>query len=119
MEAGRAQGIVLIGFGSIWTLIVLAGLGVCLGPSGSGCGLLFAPFVVIGLALIGLGIYRVIAPPVRWPSMPPGFNPAVPPPLITPVVVQQTTEVVRVRCRYCGALGDPTQVTCRNCGAPL
>jgi len=119
MNNERAQGIALIAFGGFWTLITLAGLTGCLESTGGGCALFVAPFVLIGVLLLGLGAFHLLRPPVQSPQLPAGFNPAVPPPLITPVVVRETTEVVRVRCRYCGALADPTTSACPSCGAPL
>jgi hypothetical protein len=46
---------------------------------------------------------------------------SVPPPVSNPPIYLQTIErqVVKVRCRYCGGLGNELDGRCPNCGAAL
>ena len=78
-------------------------------------------FAVFGVVIILLGGFALVAGRRSYTYVAPHGDPAVPPPLIRPLVVQQTLEreVVEVRCRYCGALSPVDARTCRSCGAPL
>ena len=71
----------------------------------------------IGLLILVVGIVVAIAGARSSTYVSSPVDPAVPPPLIQPVVVEKT--VVKVRCRYCGAMADPTAGRCPSCGAPL
>ena len=81
----------------------------------------FLAIGVFALFLIVVGIVVTVVSYRNYTYVRPATNPAVPPPLINPVVLQQTVErqVVKVRCRYCGALADPADVHCPSCGATL
>jgi hypothetical protein len=87
-------------------------------------------FIVIGAVLIVYAITRSRRRPPRRTYQrptytPPSEQPPPPPPQdinLTPkqAPVQQIVikEVVKVNCRYCGALIDSTAETCPLCGAP-
>ncbi|HYK92919.1 MAG TPA: hypothetical protein VEY07_02620 [Thermoplasmata archaeon] len=74
-----------------------------------------------GVLLLIVGILVAILAARSYTYIPPTSNPSIPPPLVTPVVIQQTVEhdIVKVRCRFCGTLGDPRSGRCAACGAPL
>jgi zinc-ribbon domain len=123
-------GIGLIVFGGFIGLFVWAAYSACQStlsssafsgnvPS-SGCGVFLAAGL-FALFLIVVGIVVTVVSYRNYTYVRPSTNPAVPPPLINPVVLQQTVErqVVKVRCRYCGSLADPSDVHCPNCGATL
>ena len=79
----------------------------------------FGALIGFGVLLLVVGII-VLLVQMRSRSQEesiPMEDPAVPPPLVTPVVIEKT--VVRVRCRYCGEMVDPTAGTCPGCGAPI
>lgn len=81
-------------------------------------------FLAVGVFAVFLMVVGILVVAVSYRNytyVRPSINPAVPPPLINPVVLQQTVErqVVKVRCRYCGSLADPTDVHCPTCGATL
>jgi hypothetical protein len=80
--------------------------------------------------LIGLGVILLLVGAIliavaqfgrRTPMVQQVSDPSVPPPIIRPVVVQQTVEkdVVKVRCTFCGNLCDETAKACPSCGAPI
>lgn len=85
-----------------------------------GCGG-FLAVGVFALLLVVVGVLVTLVSYRNYTYVRPSVNPAIPPPLINPVVLQQTVErqVVKVRCRYCGSLADPTDVHCPSCGATL
>ncbi len=84
------------------------------------CTFLLIP-IVLAVALFIVGAVVVVTASRGYTYIPPVSNPAVPPPLIQPLVIEQTVqhEVVKVRCSYCGGLSDATAKTCASCGAPL
>ena len=55
---------------------------------------------------------RANAPPYQQPQAA-----QVPQPGEAPTVIER--EVVKIKCRYCGALNDETSKTCVSCGATL
>jgi hypothetical protein len=59
--------------------------------------------------------------PEGWISQIGAAKRTAPPTLSSPPVFVQTIErqVVKVRCRYCGSLGNEVDGRCPNCGAPL
>ncbi|HTW39321.1 MAG TPA: hypothetical protein VMF04_00435 [Thermoplasmata archaeon] len=59
--------------------------------------------------------------PEGWISQIGAAKRTTPPALTSPPVFVQTIErqVVKVRCRYCGSLGNEVDGRCPNCGAPL
>lgn len=60
--------------------------------------------------------YQQQSPPPSPPSSPPESIDLIPKqPLVQQIVIK---EVVKVKCRYCGALIDATAETCPICGAP-
>lgn len=89
-------------------------------PGVGGCGG-FLAVALVGAVLGVIGVVVAVASFRSYTYLAPTVNPAVPPPLVTPVVVHETVQqnIVRVRCRYCGALGDPAVGRCAACGAPL
>ena len=84
--------------------------------------------IVLVIVVVGILIYALSRrrrrlpehpsqqPPVPAPGPPPepvNFTPKQPP--VQQIVIK---EVVKVKCRYCGALIDSTAETCPLCGAP-
>lgn len=108
------------------------------GPSSGGSGTggssillleaLAAVVIVVGAVVAAAVVLRRRSPAIpRHPTTPaPGTLPtyAAPPPLHLGVgdqpAVQQVVirETVKVPCRYCGTLMDPTDAVCPKCGAP-
>jgi hypothetical protein len=125
-----AGGIALIVFGGFIGLLGWAGYSACQNAVTSSpvnatgapnvCGGFLAA-ALFALFLIVVGVLVLILSYRNYTYVRPATNPAIPPPLINPVVLQQTIErqVVKVRCRYCGALADPTDIHCPTCGATL
>ncbi|HXY11893.1 MAG TPA: hypothetical protein VEJ85_00140 [Thermoplasmata archaeon] len=124
--ANLGQGIGLIVFGLIFSLfgggVYLACSsqpavnGVAPNCTGPAIFLVFGVlFVVVGIVLVVVSVGR------RTPMIQQVSDPSVPPPVIQPVVVQQTVEhdIVKVRCSYCGNLCDETAKACPSCGAPM
>jgi uncharacterized membrane protein YidH (DUF202 family) len=81
------------------------------------------PAVVLGIGIfvIVVGVILVAASGRRPRVIQQVADPSVPPPIIQPVVVQQTVEhdVVKIRCPFCGSLYDVTAKACPSCGAPV
>ena len=112
-----------IGLAAFGALVLVAGGGFYAACSSSGLGgcepalgvLIFGGVLLLVGLLVAAASYR------SYTYIPPTTNPAVPPPLVAPVVIHQTVEhdVVMVRCRYCGTLGDPRSGRCAACGAAL
>ena len=122
-SAATAVGIVLAILGVLLLLFGVGGYSACSSDAlttWTGCTpLIYA--MVAGALLLAIGILVAVYAARSYTYIAPTGNPAVPPPLVTPVVIHQTVEqqVVRIRCRYCGTLGDPRVGRCANCGAPL
>jgi hypothetical protein len=118
-RGGLGGGIALLVFGLLWIVFVGIGFSVCVSSPVGGAGGCAALgfFLIIGIFLMigGIALIARSQQGARSPPLP--YNPAVPPPIVSPVVVQQT--VVKVRCRFCGALADPAVGKCPSCGAPL
>lgn len=55
------------------------------------------------------------------PPPPPAYTPPAypPPPVVREVREVNVREIVRIRCRYCGALNDQTAQFCMSCRAPM
>ncbi len=94
-------------------------------PNGVICG---APLIILAFILLIYGL--ATSPPAPAPPpqpiyvmpQPVYYPPPYPPPAPPPVVQQRevvTREVVKVRCRYCGALVDEGVNTCPRCQAPM
>lgn len=124
--ANLGAGIVLIVFGLFLAVVGAALWSTCSSSvpvtgSTSGCSGFALP-LFLGIVLVVLGIV-VLALQLgrRTTRIQQAPDPSVPPPLIRPVVIQQTVEkeVVKVRCQYCGNLFDVTAKTCPSCGAPV
>jgi hypothetical protein len=128
MTSGSAlsRGIGLIVFGGFLGLLGLATWNSCasapavngVAPDCSGEVL----FAAIGFVILFVGILLIVVDVVRTPQQVyPSTDPAVPPPLIRPVVVQETIvqPTVEVRCRYCGSLNPVSATRCFSCGAAL
>ena len=80
-------------------------------------GFLLFLFVALGLGLVILLIGLVIAyAGGRRHPVAPLVQPA--PQSQNPTVIIQK-EVVRIKCRYCGALNDQGSLKCQSCGASL
>ncbi len=121
-----AGGAAMLFLGFILIIIGAVNVASCAStPSGPGfqptCST-FSALLGIGVLFLIIGIVLIVAAAAygRRPTPPP-YNPAVPPPLINPVVIQEKVEreIVRVRCQYCGTLNDETSKTCSSCGAPI
>ena len=93
-------------------------------PSGYICG---APILVLGLILLLVGLFTSPPTPASPPQplyyvqQPVYYSPPPPPP--QPQLIQQkevvTREIIKVRCRNCGALADVGVNNCPSCGAPM
>ena len=124
MDSRIAGGIVAVVIGLFLLVGGVAAYFACLSTTAVGGGDLgcggFGVVVLFGLVFLLLGIIS-IARGLSTTYVASPVDPAVPPPLIHPVVIQTTVErqVVKVRCRYCATLADQGVPTCPNCGAPL
>lgn len=93
-------------------------------PSGYICG---APLLIVGLIVLVVGLVTTrpvpVAPPppVVYVQQPAYYPPPPQPQPVTQVYQKEvvTREVVKVRCRYCGALVDEGVNTCPKCQAPM
>jgi hypothetical protein len=113
-----SRGIPLIAFGAFWILLATVGLSSCLASPSGNCAIPGA-FLGIGTLVILVGVLVILTSPFRPPAL--TYDPAVPPPLIQPLVIKDTVreQVVKARCRYCGSLAEVTATACPTCGAPL
>lgn len=112
-----------IGLAASGALLLAAGGGfyaVCSSSGVGGCEPSLG-VLILGAILLLAGLLIAVASYRSYTYIPPTTNSAVPPPLVAPVVIHQTVEhdVVMVRCRYCGTLGDPRTGRCAACGAAL
>ncbi len=115
MRVGRTViGLVLLFFALVFFTV----------PNGAICG---APLIIIGLVVCLSGVLASPPAPVPPPQpvyvvQQPVYYPTYPPPP-PPQVIQQkevvTREIVKVRCRYCGALVDEGVNVCPRCQAPV
>ncbi|HZY92948.1 MAG TPA: hypothetical protein VFG07_09310 [Thermoplasmata archaeon] len=118
-SAATQGGIALAVIGVLLLIVGGGGYAACtqdLASTTGSCGAILI-VAVLGLVLLILGILVAVSASRSYTYLAPPVNPAVPPPLVTPVVIEQS--VVRVRCRFCGTLGDPSSGRCAACGAPL
>jgi hypothetical protein len=111
-------GIPLVIFGVACALIGIIAVTSCLSV-GSGSCAIPGFFLALGVGIILVGTLLILTRPWRPTVL--TYDPAVPPPLVQPVVIQQTIreETVKVRCRFCGGLAPVTATSCPSCGAPL
>ena len=80
-----------------------------------GAFLFFFVTIVFGLVLLLVGLVIVLAGGRRHSVAPP----VQPTPQTQNRTVTIQKEVVRVKCRYCGALNDQGLLKCQSCGASL
>lgn len=121
-----AGAIALILIGLLLTGLGVAIYEVCANPLPAGvtanCAAGPTVLLLFGVICLIAGIAIVVAPAFAGrQTIYPTTDPAVPPPLIRPVVLQETIvqQTVEVRCRYCGSLNAVTATKCSACGAAL
>jgi hypothetical protein len=124
--ASSSPGIVLLVVGLLMAIIGGVTWGSCVSqPALSGTlpdctGL--AIILVIGVLLFIAGlVFLAVQYTGHTTRIQQAPDPSVPPPIIHPVVIEQTIEkdVVKVRCQYCGNLCEVTTKACPSCGAPI
>lgn len=119
-------GIALILFSLVLIALGAFTLTWCSGPTPAGvtvsCGPGTGAVLAVGILVLLVGIGLVAGSFLgRRPTLYPTTDPAVPPPIIRPVLIQQTIvqPTVEVRCRYCGTLNPVSSARCTSCGAAL
>ncbi len=125
MRVGRVVvGVVILLFGIGFLVVGATATGVNASYTAAGSAVCGVPLLIIGLVLLLIGAFtNPPAPPqpvyyVQQPAYYPPYQPPTQPQIIHQKEVV-TREIVKIRCRYCGALVDEGVGTCPRCQAPM